>query len=324
MPVVRRLLIWIVPVAAIAVLTAAAVFPSRVAASGAPADAPKPTAAPADVEVKYIDDSTMKLKLLDDKLELWTKHGTISIALADVRKIEFGSRTPPEVAEKVALAISNLGHPDFGTREAASAELRTYRERAYPALLKATKHADPEVGRRADEGVKFLFGKVPAGMLEPREFDIVHTDDSKITGKLTTQVLRVSTFQFGEQQLKLADMRSLRSMTGNVTDDNAPAAAAPANLMAYQNQFGKELAFTITGQQPTGQGSSVWGSDQYTLDSNLSAAAVHSGVMQPGQSGVVRVRVVVSPPQFLGTSRNGVNSATSGNSPAGAYEFVRK
>ena len=45
----------------------------------------------------------MKLKILDDKLELWTKHGTISIALADVRKIEFGSRTPPEVAEKVRL-----------------------------------------------------------------------------------------------------------------------------------------------------------------------------------------------------------------------------
>ena len=199
-----------------------------------------------------------------------------------------------------------------------------YRERAYPALLKATKHADPEVGRRADEGVKYLFGKVPAGMLEPREFDIVHTDDSKITGKLMTQVLRVSTFQFGDQQLKLADMRSLKSLTGIVTDDGAPAAAAPGNLMAFQNQTGKELAFTITGTQPTGQGSSVWGSDQYTLDSNLSAAAVHSGAVQPGQNGVVRVRIVVSPPQFLGTSRNGVNTATYGNYPAGAYEFVRK
>lgn len=318
---VTRLLIWTVPVAA-AVLSALTV--ARVSASGAPGDPPKPTASATDVEVKYIDDSTMKLRILDEKLELWTKHGTVHVAVADVRKIDFGSRTPPEVAEKVALAISNLGHPDYATREAASAELRGYRERAYPALLRATKHADPEVGRRADEGVKFLYAKVPAGLLEPREFDVVQTEDSKITGKLVTPTLRVSTFQFGDQLLKLADMRSMKSLTGGVQDDGGPAAVAPANLMAYQNQIGKDLSFSVTGQHPTGQGSSVWGTDQYTLDSNLSAAAVHSGAVQPGQTGTVRVRIVASPPQFLGTSRNGVSSATYGNYPAGAFEFVRK
>lgn len=323
MPVARPLL-WTVPVAAALALTAFTIAPVRGTASGAPADPPKTAAPASDVEVRYIDDSVMKLKVLDDKLEVWTKHGTIHVAVADVRKIEFGSRTPPEVAEKVALAISNLGHPDYAARERASTELRGYRERAYSALLKATKHADPEVGRRADEGVKYLYGKVPAGLLEPREFDIVHTEDSKITGKLVTHSLRVSTFQFGDQQLKLADMRSLKSLTGNVVDDSTPAAVAPANLTAYQNQIGKDLTFSVTGQHPTGQGSSVWGTDQYTLDSNLAAAAVHSGVVQPGQTGTVRVRVVVSPPQFLGTSRNGVNSATYGNYPAGAYEFVRK
>ena len=269
---VARLLIWTVPVAAVAVLTAITFAPARVVASGGPKDPPKPTASATDVEVKYIDDSTMKLKILDDRLELWTKHGTIHVAVADVRKIDFGSRTPPEVAEKVALAISNLGHPDYAARERASAELRGYRERAYPALLKATKHADPEVGRRADEGVKYLYGKVPAGLLEPREFDIVQTEDSKITGKLVTQTLRVSTFQFGDQQLKLADVRSLKSLTGNVFDEGTPAAVAPANLMAYQNQIGKDLTFSVTGQPPTGQGSSVWGTDQYTLDSNLAPA----------------------------------------------------
>ena len=82
---VTRLLLWTVPVAA-AVLTAFTVAP-RVAASGAPGDPLKPTATATDVEVKYIDDSTMKLKVLDDKLEVWTKHGTISVAVADVRRI---------------------------------------------------------------------------------------------------------------------------------------------------------------------------------------------------------------------------------------------
>jgi hypothetical protein len=315
---ITRLLPWTAPVAAAALLSIN--LPAR-ASAGGPGDGPKPPAA-VEVEVKYTDDSTMKLKVLDEKLELDTKHGKLFVAVADVRRIEFGGRTPPEAAEKIALAVSNLGHPDFNVREAASAELRGHRERAYPALLKATKHADPEVGRRADEAVKYLFTKLPANQLEPREFDVVHTDDSKITGRLAAASLRVATFQFGEQNLKLADVRSLK--TGGAAEEVVNAAAAPGNLMAYQNQFGKEMVFALTGAQPNGQGSSVWGTDAYTLDSNLAAAAVHSGAVQPGQSGVVRVRIVNSPPQFVGTSRNGVNSATYGNYPSGAFEFVRK
>src|SRR5207253_3212249 len=144
--------------------------------------------------------------------------------------------------------------------------------------MKALKHSDPEVGRRAEEGIKYLQQKVPAGQLDPREYDVIHTEDSKITGKLTTAHLRVLTFQFGELQLRLADVRMLRSGSGMAVEEVATAAPAPANLMAYQNQFGKELTFTVTGYQPgAGQSAGLWGTDVYTLDSNLSAAAVHSG-----------------------------------------------
>jgi hypothetical protein len=325
MPVSRSLLLT-VPVSLAA---AALVVPlHRSAASTAPdrspAD-PAPATAGLEVEVKCVDDSTLKVKLLDDKLELLTKYGPLQITLADVRRVEFAQRCPPDVAEKIALALSKLGHPDFATRERATAELKGYRERAYPFLLRAIKSEDPEVSRRADEAAKAIHASVPAALLQPRENDVVYTDDSKITGKLTAQTVRVMTGMFGEQQLKLADVRSLRAGGALVADDFQNAPAAPATLVAYQNQFGKEFVFTLTGYAPgNGQQASVWGTDVYTLDSNLAAAAVHAGVARPGEATPVRVRIVQSPPQYTASSRNGVNSTAYNNFPSGAFEFVRR
>ena len=103
------------------------------------------------------------------------------------------------------------------------------------------------------------------------------------------------------------------------------AAQAPGNLSAYQQQFGKELVFAVTGFTPTpGTNPNVWGTDQYTLDSNFAAAAVHAGLAKVGETVTVRVRVVQSPPQFVSTFRNNVNSTAYGAYPAGAYEFVRR
>lgn len=310
------------PLPALACLT---LFTTPGSSAHGPAQPESPKAAPAtEVEVKYIDDSTMKLKVLDDRLELITKYGLLMIPVADVRRIEFATRVPPDIAEKIMAAIGALGHPDFATRERATAELKGYRERAYPFVLRAVKHSDPEVGRRAEDVLRYLQAKVPPAQLEPRDHDVVHTEDSKFTGKLTNPVFRVHTFQFGEQTLKLADIRTLRSMHGVAADELAAAPPAPNNLISFQNQFGKEAAFQVTGAQPGGQGNGVWGTDVYTLDSNLGAAAVHAGVLQPGQAGVVRIRILAPPPQFVGSFRNGIGSSPYGNYPNGAFEFMRK
>lgn len=321
MPVVRLF----VRAAPIALLGALAVAPTHSpAARASVAPDPSPGSQPTEVEVRCIDDSTIKLKILDDRLELVTRYGLLQVPMCDVRRIEFASRTPADVADKVAAAIARLGHPDFNVREAASAELRGYRERSYRPLLKAIKHQDPEISRRAEEAVRHLQTRLTPQQLEPKEFDVVHTEDSKITGKLTAVSLRVLTFQFGEQTLRLADLRTLRSAAGVAADELSAAGPAPTNMAAFQNQFGKEMAFAVTGSQGTGPNSGVWGTDVYTLDSNISAAAVHAGHVQPGQTGVVRVRVVHSPPQFVGSFRNGISSAPYGNYPTGAYEFVKK
>ncbi|MBA4190195.1 MAG: hypothetical protein C0467_19595 [Planctomycetaceae bacterium] len=277
-----------------------------------------------DVEVKCVDESTLKLKLLDEKLELVTKYGFLQVAVADVRRIEFAHRCPADVAEKIALALSKLGHADFQTREQATTELKNHRERAYPFLLKTLKHDDPEVSRRADEALKYIQAKVPAQLLEARDQDVVYTDDSKFTGKLTAQNLRVLTGMFGEQTLKLADLRSLRTGPGIAADDLSNAVAGPATLATYQQQFGKEFVFMVTGHSPNGQQATVWGTDVYTLDSNLAAAAVHAGLAKPGEAAAVRVRVIHSPQQYTASFRNGINSNAYGNFASGAFEFVKR
>ncbi|QJW96650.1 LCCL domain-containing protein [Frigoriglobus tundricola] len=322
MPVSRRL-IWVAPVAlSVSLLTA------PLASAGPrphqPPEASKPRAS-TDAEVKCIDDSNIKLKLLDEKLELVTKHGVLQIPVADVRRIEFANRVPADVAEKVLAAVAKLGHADFAVREAATVELKGYRERAYPSVLKALKHGDPEVGRRAEEIVKFIQGKTAPGLLEARDTDVVVTDDSKITGRLSAEVLRVATFQFGDQQLKLADLRTLRASGSTGADEHVTAAQAPGNLSAYQHQFGKEVTFSVTGAVPApGTTANLWGTDQYTLDSNIATAVVHAGLAKPGETVTVRVRVIQSPPQFVSTFRNSVNSTAYGSYPVGAYEFVRR
>jgi hypothetical protein len=50
------------------------------------------------------------------------------------------------------------------------------------------------------------------------------------------------------------------------------------------------------------------GTDVFTGDSALAAAAVHAGLLKPEQVAIVKVTVVVPPAQFKGTARNGVTS----------------
>ncbi len=150
--------------------------------------------------------------------------------------------------------------------------------------------------------------------------DIVHYDDSKAVGLIVGGVLKVKTAQFGEQELRFADIRSLR--LASARDEVVVAAEpAPVNMMAFQNQMGQERAYTLTGAAAGATG--IWGTDTYTLDSNLGAAAVHAGVLTPGQTATVKVRTVVSPAQFVASVRNGITSTGYGVYPAGAYEFVR-
>jgi hypothetical protein len=294
------------------------------------------------IEVVFTDDSILKLTLRDERIEVATRYGKLLIPVADIEKIDVGFRLPDDVARRVERAIADLGQTDFKKREAASATLLVLKEKAYPALLKAEKDSDMEVVRRVRDLLEKIREEVPAEHLEFLPDDVIYTEDSKFTGRITAAALKVSTAQFGEQQLKLTDVRSLRGqgMAEPVAKDALPD---PGNLYSLQGQIGKTFAFTVTGGMVPGQGvpgggfvigpggravgavmmgGALWGTDMYTLDSSLAMAAVHAGVLKMGQTGVVRVTILPQQQAFRGSTRNGVTSMDYGLFP-GAFKFVR-
>ena len=121
------------------------------------------------------------------------------------------------------------------------------------------------------------------------------------------------------QALPEDDLMTLRSLTHKKEALAVAAVQGPINLNAHQGQVGQTFVFTVTGVVA----GTVWGTDFYTLDSALAAAAVHAGVLQPGKTGRVTVKIHPARVGFNGTMKNGVQSQPYAQFP-GAYEIVKK
>lgn len=261
---------------------------------------------PLEVEAHFADGSTLRVAVHDARIDVQTRYGTVRIPVAEVRRIELATRVEESVAKRIDEHLAKLSSPDFGTREVASSALIEFHDRAIPALLKATKHPNLEVVHRAEQILGKLRETLPADRFEIRKDDVIHTDDMKIAGTIAASSLRVTTRQFGEQQIKLADLRSVRSMDDIEPENIQPD---PGRLYNLRGQLGKVFFFRVTGATE----GSLWGTDTYTLDSSLAVAAVHSGAVRPGQTGVVKVTILGAQPAFQGSNRNGVTSQDYGH-----------
>jgi LCCL domain len=284
---------------------------------------PKKSQRPTDavLEVRLVDDSTMKLTLLEDRLEFLTPYGKLYIPVADIRQIELGLRIPDDVARQIQLAVADLGSSQFRKREEAMSTLLRHRERSYPSLKVAAKSPDAEVAKRAEELIEKLENTVPEGRLEMPDYDVITTELSKIAGKIMTPTIRARSFTFGDVQLKLADCLAM-STSGFKDEKDLPAALPdPGTLHAYQGaqHVGKTYVFRVTGAT----NGSLWGTGMYTLDSNLAAASVHMGVLKVGQTGNVKVTILGPSVGFVGSTRNGLTSSNYANYP-GAYRIHAK
>jgi hypothetical protein len=286
-------------------------------------DEPKKPTRPIEtvVEVKLIDDSIVKLTLLDGQVDFLTKHGKLTIPVNEIRRVDLGLRIPDDVAGIIAAAAADLGNPQFRKREEAMALLLKYKEKSYPTLKQAAKSTDAEVARRAEELLDKLQNTVPEARLEMPDYDVIFTENSKIAGKIMTPIMRARSFTFGDVQLKLSDALVMSATGFKDKDDVAHALPDPGSMTGYQNpqHVGKTLTFRVTGAAS----GSLWGTDVYTLDSNLAAAAVHAGVLRVGQTGNVRVTILGPTVGFVGSTRNGLTSSNYANYP-GAYRVHPK
>jgi hypothetical protein len=166
---------------------------------------------PGAVEVAFTDGSNLKMLLRDEKITLATPHGRLVIAVNAIRCIQFATRVSEEDSKRIGAAIADLGSAEFRKREAAGVDLLKLREKAYPALLRAAEQKDPEVVRRARELLQQIAAGVPAERLEIRKQDVVWTAESMIAGHIDGVLFKAHTSQFGDVQVKLADMRRLHS-----------------------------------------------------------------------------------------------------------------
>jgi hypothetical protein len=100
---------------------------------------------------------------------------------------------------------------------------------------------------------------------------------------------------------------SRRQLRG-LLEQNSIATDAPTNMHGLCEMVGATYYFCVTGITE-GQ---LWGTDIYSGDSTIGAAAVHAGLLKPGETDVLRVTVVTPPEKFPGTVRNGVTSTEYG------------
>jgi hypothetical protein len=165
-----------------------------------------------EAEVQFANGSTVRMALVQDKVEVLTKYGRLTIPFGDIQKIEFGVHLPAEVARQVEDGVQKLASVHYSEREEGSRELAALGASAYPALLKALKSSDQEVARRADKILAEIRGRVPEKELRSREEDIITTPTFTIVGRIITAALKGNSEYFGNVQLQLTQMRHLRQL----------------------------------------------------------------------------------------------------------------
>lgn len=82
------------------------------------------------------------------------------------------------------------------------------------------------------------------------------------------------------------------------------AADAPDSMVSLCDRIGETFFFRVRGDAS----GTVWGSDVYTGDSSLPAAAVHAGAVRLGETRVVKVTPVAALGRYTGSTRNGITT----------------
>src|SRR5262245_15931735 len=94
------------------------------------------------------------------------------------------------------------------------------------------------------------------------------------------------------------------SVSAELVHEGLPTRDDPVRMSMFRHLVGQVLSFAIKGRddQP------VWGTTTYTDDSGLESAAVHAGLLRPGQTGIVKVALLPGQETYVASSQNGVRS----------------
>jgi hypothetical protein len=112
--------------------------------------------------------------------------------------------------------------------------------------------------------------------------------------------------------------RLTRTQVRKLLDQGLLAGDAPLNMVNLCDPIGATYYFRVTGEAA----GSLWGTDIYTGDSALAAAAVHAGLVKAGETAVVKVTVEQPLTRYQGSLQNGVTSHDFGHYGT-AYRLAR-
>ncbi len=113
--------------------------------------------------------------------------------------------------------------------------------------------------------------------------------------------------------------RSWGSYASSFRVERAENVPAPIRLTGYEDRIGQTFVFDLVGSNL----GSVYGTDVYTSDSYLGAAAVHAGVLAVGERGSVKVTMLPGQQSYMGSSRNGINSTNWSSGWPASYRVER-
>ncbi len=171
-----------------------------------------PAAIPGDVEIHFLNGSKVRMIVESEKLDIATAYGKLSVPVKDIRGIEFGLHFPEGMEAKIEAAVKGLGASDYREREKADKALIDLAPFSYPAVLEASRTKELEVSKRAKDILVKVQAKHPKRDLKTSVEDKVVTQNFTIVGRILTTTVKAKTEYFGEQELNLAKMRTLRAM----------------------------------------------------------------------------------------------------------------
>jgi hypothetical protein len=160
-------------------------------------------------EVRFADGSLVRMTLLQDTLDVQTKFGKLTIPFSDIRRVDFGLHVPQDVGTQITQSIKLLGSGLHKDREGASRDLVHAGHFAFPSLQKASRSSDQEVAVRAVSLIRQISERVPPEVLKLKEEDVIQTSEFTVVGRIDAASIKAHSAHFGEQSLKLSELRTL-------------------------------------------------------------------------------------------------------------------
>jgi hypothetical protein len=182
----------------------------------------------------------------------------------------------------------------WGDEEDLPAEARELIEATEREIEKLRKKTERDIARLRQK----LEGEIQA--VQQKADEAAQGQYQQLAERL--KPLQVACAREGLLDEALAIRARLRSLRGGVSG----VQPGPEVLTCRPQDVGRSFLYEITGSTD----GELWGTDVYTSDSSLPAAAVHAGLLKPGERGVVRVTILDTSDreEFPGSRRHGVSS----------------